>query len=149
MDPISVIGLIASAGQLIDLCFKVTEGLHSLHGKHSRAGDSLVATRRECTTLCAGVKSIKTWAETVAAKVDSRREQCASLDEALLSLIPSIQVLADEVDNILTRNTKSDGSVSAVGKLKYLWRDDEIRSHLEEMRWMSQHIQFLIMTMSL
>src|ERR1700712_2928094 len=133
MDPVTVVGLVATAGQLIGMCVKAADGLHSLHTKQSRAGDSLLAIKRECTTLGAAVEGIKTWAQGPTAKSERRRTQCASLEEALKALIPSVELLAEDVNKILSKG-REDGWLSAGGKFKYIWKEDEMKSHLDEVR---------------
>jgi hypothetical protein len=145
MDPVTVIGLVATAGQLIGLCVNAADGLHNLHTKQSRAGDSLLAIKRECTTLGAAVEGIKSWAQSPVAKSETRRTQCASLEEALKALMPSVELLADDVNKILSKGN-DDGSLSAGGKIKYIWKEDEMKSHLDEVRWQSHHVHFLLTT---
>src|SRR4051812_10331551 len=110
MDPIAIVSLVATAGQLIERCVQAMDGLHVLHSKQSRAGKSLLAIQREYTTIRAAMESIRTWAGTPAANEISRAAQCSSLEEALRCLMPSVQVLADEVENILKKHSQNEGS---------------------------------------
>ena len=147
MDPITVLGLIATCAKLASLCADAASGLHSLHSKQNRAASSLLAMRRECTTLGAAVEGIKVWAESSTAQLESRKAQCAALDKALKTLVPSIQVLTDDTDEILRKF--EDGSIGIAAKIKYLWKEEDMKVLLEEIRWQSQHIHTLLTTVSL
>jgi hypothetical protein len=147
MEAVAIVGLIASATQLIDLCLKACNELRSLHSKQSRADDSLLAIRRQYTTIRAAVESIKLWASTPTAMEESRKAQCASLDDALKGLVPSIEVLILDVEKIA--KGQGDQSLSVGGKLRYLWNENDIKAHLDEAHWLTHHVHFLVTTMTL
>jgi hypothetical protein len=147
MDPITIVGLVATSAKLASLCINTANALHALHTKQSRAAESLVAIKQECGSLGAAVEGIKVWAKSSAARSESRKVQCEALDQALQNLIPSVQVLAEDVDKIMKK--AEDGSLGVGAKFKYLWKEEEMRAHLDEIRWQSHHIHILLTTINL
>jgi hypothetical protein len=148
MDPISAIGLAAGAGQFIQYCVKAVDGARILYSKSKRAGDSLLAIKREYTTITAAAENIKIWAHSATAAEESRKAQCASLEQAMKGLIPAVQRLVHDVEDVLD-GTRGNGRMSVRGKLRYLWEEDKITAHLNEARWLSQHVHLLVSTMSM
>lgn len=148
MDPMSAMALAATAARLAGLCVKVADGLHKIHTKQGRAADSLQSILRECKTLAAAAGGIESWAYTIDAQSDSRKRQCASLDEALKSLTPSIEILTQEVEQILNK-MPNDGELPILARVRYLWKEEDMNMHLTELRWQANHIHLLITTINL
>jgi hypothetical protein len=152
MDPITVItvvGLVAAATRLIKLYGSAAAGLGQLHSRQSRATSSLLSIRSEYTTIRAAIESIKVWAETDESKLPSRKAQRDALEEALKALAPSVQIVADDVEKFLMKSDEVHGSFTTKKKIQYLWNGHEIKSHLDEARWQSSHVHFLVSTLSL
>src|SRR5271154_1154821 len=51
IDPVTAIGLVASADQLTQYCVSAAAGINSIYQRQGRACESLLAIKRECTTL--------------------------------------------------------------------------------------------------
>ena len=152
MDPITVVtvvGLVAAATKLIKLYGSAATGLGHLHSRHSRATNSLLSIRSEYTTIRAAIESIKAWAETDESKAPSRKAQRDSLEEALKALAPSVQIVADDVEKFLIKSEEMEKSFTTRRKMQYLWNGQEIKSHLDEARWQSSHVHFLVSTLCL
>jgi len=148
MEGLAAFALAATATQLAAHCLKIADGLHKIHTKQGRAADSLQAIHRECKTLAAAAEGIESWANTIDARSESRKRQCASLDEALRCLTPSIEILGQEVDKILNK-IQNDGELPMRARVRYLWKEEDMNMHLTEVRWQANHIHLLLTTINL
>jgi hypothetical protein len=114
MGAASILALVAISGQVIKLCVETAGGIHNLHGRQKEAHASLIEIRHECTTLAAGVESIKAWAGTSAAR--RREKQCVSLEVALRGFTPSLQRVSNDVEQML-KYTRKDGKLTTKNSL--------------------------------
>jgi phage-related minor tail protein len=141
MDPVTIVGLVGTSTQLAALCINVTTGIHKLYAKYGRAVQGLESIQKEYSIICAAIESIKVWAESSpAARELNRKQQCQSLENALKSLIPSVERIAKDVDYILSKKTR---------RLRAMWNEDELKAHLDEARWQSHAVHMLVSTIHL
>jgi hypothetical protein len=149
MAPIAAVGLATSAFKLISLCTDSAEILHKIHTRQKRSAKTLACIETECRAIGPAAQNINTWAEEDVGRSAERSEQCIALDNALKCLIPSVQVIHTDLDKFLTKYEDDEGELSVVGRSKTLWKEDEMKTFLEEIRWQVQQVHLLAATMTL
>ena len=149
MNSLAAVGLAKSAAQLGSLCSASAEILLKIHTHQKRSAKTLASMETECRTVGTAAQYMKTWAEGDVGRSAERGEQCIALDSALKCLIPSVQVVHTDLDKFLTKYEDDEGELDVVGRSKILWREDEMKTFLEEIRWQAEHIHLLVATMTL
>ena len=146
MDPVIILGLISNATSIVKLCITTSKDINDLYSRQHEAHQSPLTIEQECATIQAAVEIIRAWASTAAGR--SRKDQCAALDKALQLFIPSMKKLTQVTERIL-RNTTADGSLMIKGRIKYPWRETQIKSYLGEVRGQAQQLHLLVSTINL
>lgn len=148
MDSVAMLGLSATTAQLIKLCVTSATGLHDIYTTQGQSAKALLAIELECLTLRAVVEGIEMWCKSENACAIERKAQVMSLDDALKTLIPSVQVLSKDVERMLLPVNQNRSLVLA-GKLRQTWGKDEMAVMLDEIRWISHQAHMLITTINM
>lgn len=144
MEPMAVVGLVAATTNIIRLGASTIQSLHVISEKYSDAPATLDAIQRECTTINATLEELSAWIKSGSLVDDSR---IASLHSAMTAFEPSIMALQKDVEQIAQKDQQRD--LGKRGKLRYIWHEEVLRSHLEEVRWGNNALTGLLVATTL
>lgn len=140
----AIVGLVAATASLIKLGASTIHSLHVVSEKYSDAPATLHAIRRECTTIYATLEQLAEWIKSGNLADDSR---ISSLHSAMTAFEPSMMALQNDVEQIARNDRQRD--LGKRGKLRYIWHEDALRAHLEEVRWGNNALTGLLVATTL
>ena len=143
MDPISVLGLLASSAQLISMSIKLSTDLKDLSQKYSNCALTLNAIALECGTIEASVTRIRLWIEHFLVISPDCDRLIGPLSKSLDGCLASIQSLDTEL-NQYRKSLASRWKANRWMKLKLTLDDGVVRHCLEEIRWQANSLQLLL-----
>ncbi|KAF8247103.1 hypothetical protein K440DRAFT_310289 [Wilcoxina mikolae CBS 423.85] len=132
MEPFSIVGLITSASSLINLSIKAVAGLQGLREKYADAPRKVESMKQECTTLSATMTAIRWWIESTLAHFPELQEEIKPLEAALDACLKKIEALNAEVEKVIGKSEQRKWIRRT--KFKYIWNDDIMKEHLDELR---------------
>ena len=141
MDPISVIGLVASAAQIIDLSAKLCKTLVELCGRYRHAVQKLQKAEAECATMQAAMIQIKAWIEHTLKVVPDGQRLLEPLARSLFGCVSMLQEMCLKIDQYRPGRGQS---LRAKFKAKYALDENFFRDLLEDLRWQSSALHLLL-----
>ncbi|KAF8533858.1 hypothetical protein BDD12DRAFT_863223 [Trichophaea hybrida] len=122
-------------------------GLQGLREKYSDAPRKLESMEQECTTLSATMTAIRWWIESTLAHFPELQEEIKPLEATLEACLKKIEGLNAEVEKVVGKSEQRTWMRRT--KFKYIWNDDIMKEHLDELRWLSQALNNLLIATSL
>ncbi|KAK8901375.1 hypothetical protein ACHAPF_006175 [Botrytis cinerea] len=150
MDPVTVLGVAASALQVAQFIGSTIQGLHTLRGKFKDADITIRLIISKLSTIKAAVFQIRDWAEFNSHDSPKERQFMDGLHVALDGCQAAIDVLSEEVKDltVATRDSNNDGMPIALGvrgRLAALWSEDTMKAHEDRLHGQVQALQLLLM----
>ncbi|PQE22121.1 ankyrin repeat protein [Rutstroemia sp. NJR-2017a BBW] len=149
MDPASVIGVAASAIQIVGFIGSTIQGLHTLRGKFKDADVTIRLIISKLSTIKAAVFQIRDWAEFNSDDSPKEIQFMDGLHVALDGCQAAIDVLAEEVKD-LAAATKAPESgdflqLSFRARVAAVWSEDTMKAHEDRLHGQVQALQLLLM----
>lgn len=150
MDPVTVLGVAASALQIAQFIGSTIQGLHTLRGKFKDADITIRLIISKLSTIKAAVFQIRDWAEFNSHDSPKERQFMNGLHVALDGCQAAIDVLSEEVKDltVATRDSNNDGMPIALGvrgRVAALWSEDTMKAHEDRLHGQVQALQLLLM----
>jgi len=149
MEPASLAGLVSATASLSVLTARVAMGIHNLLDKYNNAETVLHSIEKECTMLGIAFRKIKQW-------LDSNRYRSADIYEEIMDLrlclayfeeaLNSIQA---EISAALEVSELPKAKFGVKRKIKFIWNEDIMKSHLETVRERRSTLSFVIQAFEL
>jgi hypothetical protein len=98
MDPLSVLGLVASAVQIIDLSAKLCKNLANLCIRYHHAAQKLQKAESECAKMQAAMIQIKAWIKYTLQRVADGRQLLEPLARSLLGCVTMLQEMSLKIE---------------------------------------------------
>jgi septal ring factor EnvC (AmiA/AmiB activator) len=148
MDPISIVGLVATTGSLILLTGRVATGIHTIMDKCDQLSTTMTEIEEECTMLQASYKRMKSWIELQVNPSQDLRDAIPDLENAINICENSLKRLEAEIYKIASRvSAPSTSSFTTLGnkaKIRFLWNEDTMKGHLSTVRWHGSALHLLL-----
>lgn len=148
MDPISIIGLTATIGKLLQLGGEIPIGIRNLSSKYRDCASTLSMIEVECATIQAAVTQIKEWIEADLVSSPSKEALADPLQTALKGCCNSMEALQTELLRFQSREGESSTRIRW-NKIKHTLDDKQMRSYLDDLRWQANGMHFLVATTKL
>ncbi|KAF7951822.1 hypothetical protein EAE96_007120 [Botrytis aclada] len=149
MDPVTVLGVAASALQIAQFIGSTIQGLHTLRGKFKDADITIRLIISKLSTIKAAVFQIRDWAEFNSHDSPKERQFMDGLRVALDGCQAAIDVLSEEVKDLTVAARDSNDGMPIVlgvrGKVAAVWNEDTMKAHEDRLHGQVQALQLLLM----
>ncbi|KAF7886614.1 uncharacterized protein EAF01_011292 [Botrytis porri] len=149
MDPVTVLGVAASALQIAQFIGSTIQGLHTLRGKFKDADITIRLIISKLSTIKAAVFQIRDWAEFNSHDSPKERQFMDGLHVALDGCQAAIDVLSEEVKDLTVATRDSNDGMPIVlgvrGKVAAVWNEDTMKAHEDRLHGQVQALQLLLM----
>lgn len=131
MDPVTIVGLAASALQIAQFIGSTIQGLHTLKGKFENADKIIVLLIHQLTTIKSAVIIIDDWAQWNSEGSPKVSEFMLGLGIALDGCQTVIDVLSTEVKDLMTVLEAAPGTATMGirARAKVVWNDATMKDH--------------------
>ncbi|KAI5781948.1 hypothetical protein EDC01DRAFT_789612 [Geopyxis carbonaria] len=145
MEPITIIGLLASASSLLKLTTTLINNLHGLSTRYTDAPSALRALSHEITTLKSSISPLQHYISTTLneAPIRTQLELATPLQVALRGFEDALQALLEEVGQVEAKMPLRV-LLGLRGKVKWVWKEDARRARLEDLRAMTSALHLLV-----
>ncbi|KAF2004242.1 hypothetical protein P154DRAFT_51622 [Amniculicola lignicola CBS 123094] len=144
MDPLTITSTVISISAR---CVQTARALYDLRGKYKDASMSITAIYTETTvisTLLAGIQGLCTRnSEALRSTLHERSDLTATFDQALTGCMLVYSVLAEEVHRLYAELGK-DGAAGAMGRMKFVWKEDAMKDVLTQIREQQTALSLLV-----
>ncbi|KAI9644976.1 hypothetical protein NHQ30_007011 [Ciborinia camelliae] len=141
MDPVTVLGVAASAMQIAQFIGSTIQGLHTLRGKFKDADTTIRLIISKLSTIKAAVFQIRDWAEFNSHGSPKERQFMDGLDVALDGCQAAIDVLSEEVKDLTAATRDSNYGMPIVlgmrGRVAAVWSEDTMKAHEDRLHGQS------------
>ncbi|KAF7895967.1 hypothetical protein EAF00_005982 [Botryotinia globosa] len=149
MDPVTVLGVAASALQIAQFIGSTIQGLHTLRGKFKDADITIRLIISKLSTIKAAVFQIRDWAEFNSHDSPKERQFMDGLHVALDGCQAAIDVLSEEVKDLTVATRDSNDGMPIVlgvrGRVAAVWSEDTMKAHEDRLHGQVQALQLLLM----
>jgi len=142
MDPVSALSVAGVALQLVGLCVSVSQSLSSLKDKYDEAGKTIRGIKRYCKVIEFAVRKVQHWIETTVASSGVVAPELAALQFTLQEYTEVVQDLKDDVDKIV--GSADEDTLRRGQKFKFVWNQDIMQQHLQELHYLSSALHLLL-----
>jgi hypothetical protein len=143
MDPVSIVGLVASSVQLAEIALKIGKGLHEYRERYGQADRTLKSIVMYCNAVNSSILMIKDWIENTVARSPTRGQQVESLSTMIGEFLGMMALLEAEVDKLLGKET-SASDLHFKTKAKFAWNERLMKEHLEEINYLASALHLLL-----
>ena len=144
MDPVSIIGLLSTAGTIATTITYTIKTLSQLRGQYEDADIRMRLLIGELSTVKSALSQIHDWThylDDTHKQVDVLEGLQVSLDGCQLAM----NALAEEVNLLLVGNTPEKGSnMGFKGRVKYAWNENTLKEHENRLRAQIAALQLLL-----
>lgn len=149
MDPVTVLGVAASALQIAQFIGSTIQGLHTLRGKFKDADITIRLIISKLSTIKAAVFQIRDWAEFNSHDSPKERQFMDGLHVALDGCQAAIDVLSEEVKDLTVATRDSNDGMPIIlgvrGRVAAVWSEDTMKAHEDRLHGQVQALQLLLM----
>ncbi|ESZ93925.1 hypothetical protein SBOR_5684 [Sclerotinia borealis F-4128] len=149
MDPVTVLGVAASALQVAQFIGSTIQGLHTLRGKFRDADTTIRLLISKLSTIRAAVFQIRDWAEFNSHDSPKERQFMDGLHVALDGCQAAIDVLSEEIKDLTVTTKDSSVEMPIIlgmrGRVAALWSEDTMKAHEDRLHGQVQALQLLLM----
>jgi hypothetical protein len=132
MDPISIIGGVASVAQLIGEVTQTIKTLISLRSRFLEADTTITVFISQLKTVKHALSRIKVWAHNHASTVaESDVEFRDQFDVARENVEVALQSLEKDIEGIV--KDVDDPNITAVTRAKCVWKEDSMKVHKDRL----------------
>lgn len=142
MDPVSIIGLLSSAGTIATAITVTIKSLSDLRGKYQDADVGIRLLISELSTVKSALNQINDWTH----YLDDTHRQADVVEALTVSLEGcqlAIDALAEEVRSLL-RGAMPDSSLGFRTRTRYAWGQSSLNEHENRMRAQIAALQLLL-----
>lgn len=129
-EAMAIVGLVSATTSLLKIGARTIHSLHVISEKTSGAPTALNAIQQECTTIKNTLELLSVWINSGNLTDELR---IASLHSSMTAFKPSMTALHKYLDQIIQKNSGQDKGKR--GKFLFLWNEDKLKLHLDEVRW--------------
>ena len=147
MEPASIVGLVGSVASLLVLTGKVSKDIHGMIDKYGNVTNTLREINQECIYVGAGLKRLKS-------RLDDSRGSHGTDDNTdiqicLESFTFTLTKLEEEITRLLVRNTIASSARRTRSKISFLWNEDILKDHCQQVRNQRDALHFVISSWNL
>jgi len=148
MDPVTLLGVVASSLQIAQFIGTTIQNLHTLRGKFQDADVTIRLVIGQLSTIKAAIIQIREWAEF---NFDDSPKETAFVDGlnvALDGCKAAMDVLSEEVDDLIAGIGITAGTVPITlrirARVKVVWSEDSMKAHQDRLYGQVQALQLLL-----
>ncbi|KAJ8058357.1 hypothetical protein OCU04_012549 [Sclerotinia nivalis] len=148
MDPVTVLGVAASALQIAQFIGTTIQGLYTLRGKFKDADTTIRLIISKLSTIKAAVFQIRDWAEFNSHDSPKERQFMDGLHVALDGCQAAIDVLSEEVFDLTVATRDSSNGMLILGmrgRVAAVWNEGVMKAHEDRLHGQVQALQLLLM----
>ncbi|ORY17080.1 hypothetical protein BCR34DRAFT_555977 [Clohesyomyces aquaticus] len=144
MDPLTITSTVISISAR---CVQTARALYDLRGKYKDASMLITAIYTETTVISTSLASIQGLCtrnpEALRSTLHERSDLTATFDQALTGCVLVYSVLDEEVHRLYAEIGK-DGIAGAMGRMKFVWKEDTMKDVLTQIRGQQTALSLLI-----
>jgi hypothetical protein len=149
MDPASIVGLVSATASLVVLTARVAKDIHTILDKYKNVATKLQDIEKECIMLGAGFKRIQRWLDNNKHRAGEMGEEIGDLNICLGFFSDSLAAFATEISEILAKPGFGQTKISKKERARFLWNEDIMQLHLDEVRSKRDALHFLLSSFQL
>jgi len=148
MDPVTLVGVVASSIQIAQFIGGTIQNLHTLKGKFQEADITIRSLINQLSTVKAAVQQISEWAEFNFDDSPKEKAFTDGLNVALDGCKEAMDVLSAEVDDLMVGIVAPAVGIPATlgmrARAKAVWNENSMKTHQERLFLQVQALQLLL-----
>ena len=143
MDPVSVVGLVATCTSLVGTIIKTQSALSDLHGKIKTSEIIISSLASQLRALEASASELESFLKCRAPFLNRRDKFCTALEQSLTSTASIVDLLWDEVSDASSAIDEGRG-LTRWRRAKHVWNEGTITPLKDALRDQVQAMQLLL-----
>jgi hypothetical protein len=128
------------------LCAKIVKSIHDFRNKYKRASMTMVAIATECSLISVVLDELEhlDLEQNLHSTHDRQQRIFSTIETVVLGCQLTLEAVSDNVAEIME---SSDGHIDTGGKVIFLFKEDEMKEHLVQLRAYQTSITTLLATL--